>query len=150
VAQNAELSLVKTDSLRMPILEVDNPNGVEGSAGAPFFWLGTKPATLMVFSPDGGRSTLAGRFTIGPSNPTLRVVDLTITSDAGEGPRHFKVAPGRQEFAVQTRPGLNHFTLQVENAAVKFLPSDRRPLLLRVDEMQFRHEGCGETVVLSH
>jgi hypothetical protein len=138
VAQNTELSLLKIDSRRLPILDIDNPNGLEGDAAAPFFWLGTKPTTLMLLSPAGGGSLFSGRFTIGPSNPALRAVDLTITSDAGMGPQHFRVAAGLQELAVHTKAGLNHFTIQVENAAVRFLPSDPRPLLLRVDELHFQ------------
>jgi hypothetical protein len=147
VAQNTELSLLKIDGLTLPILDIDNdidnPNGLEGGANAPSFWLGTKPATLTVLSPAGGGSLLCGRFTIGPSKPALRAVDLTITSDTGWGPEHLRVAAGQQQFAVHTKLGLNHFTIQVENAAIRFPPSDPRPLLLRVDELHFQPEAHG-------
>ena len=139
--RNTELTLLRMDGLGASLLDIDNPNGLEGSSDAPFFWLGTQSAKLLVLSSAGGRSLLSGRFTIGPSNPALREVDLTVASDASLVPQHLKVRPGQQQFVVYTRPGLNHFTLKVENPAVRFLPADPRPLLLRVDELRFQHEA---------
>jgi hypothetical protein len=136
-AQNTELSLLKTDPISLPILSLQNPNGLEGGDATPFFWLGTKAATLTLLSPTSA-SVMSGQFGIGPSNPpNLGAVDLTLTSGVGR-PQHFRVAAGRQEFAVLTNPGLDHITLQVENPAVRFLPSDARPLLLRVDNLRFQ------------
>jgi hypothetical protein len=139
-AQNTELSLLRIDGSTLPILDIDNPNGMEGATNATFFWLGTGRATLTVLSPAGGRSLVSGRFTIGPSNPTLSAVDLTITPDDGRAPQHLRVPAGRQQFAIHTKPGLNHIGVQVENAAIRFLPSDPRPLLLRVDELRFERD----------
>jgi len=137
VAQNSELSLLRTDGGTEPILSIANANGLEGSEGTPFFWLGTKPVTVTVFSPTES-SVLTARFGIGPSNPDLHAADLIVTSDADGAPQHIMVTPGTQEIQVHTRPGLNQITIQDENPVVRSLPTDPRPLLLHVEDLRFK------------
>lgn len=141
-AHNSELSLVKIDGVQLPILDIANPNGVERGTAGPFFWLGTKPAILTVLSTTRGMAQVSGRFMIGPSNPSLRAVDVVISSNASLEKRHLRIEPGYQQFAVPTAPPLTRLTIRAENPAIQLLPGDLRPLLLRVDELRLQRGEC--------
>jgi hypothetical protein len=143
LAKNTELALIKLNGKVLTVIGINNPNGLEGDPHTPFFWLGGKPSVVSVLSPGSGCSLLKGRFTIGPSSAArTKEVHLTLASDAGSGRQHVMVRDGWHQFLVRTKSGLNRFTLQVDDPPVRFLPSDRRPLLLRVDDLRFQLEPC--------
>ncbi len=146
VAHNTELALLKTSGSTLPVTEIQNANGLEGTPQQPFFWLGTKPAELSVFSVTNGTALLSGRFTIGPSTaPNLRTIHMTVTSGAGV-PQQFSFVAGQQQFPVRTVVGLNRVTLQVNDPAVRLLPADPRPLLVRVDGLYLERQDCQAVV----
>jgi hypothetical protein len=148
VAQNSELALLKAGGGTLPVTEIENPNGVEGNPQQPFFWLGTQPVKLSVFSTAAGTALLSGKFTPGPSTaPNLGVIHMSVASDAAPAPQQFTLKPGVQQLPVHILVGLNRITLQVNDPAVRFLPADRRPLLVRLDALRLDREECRPAAV---
>ena len=141
-AQNSELALLKAGA-KLLVTEIENPNGVEGSPQQPFFWLGTQPVKVSVFSSAAGTARLSGNFTMGPSTaPNLGAIHLSVASDTAPAPHPFTLKPGVQQLPVPVRTGFNRITLQVNDPAVRFLPEDRRPLLVRLDGLRLELEEC--------
>jgi len=136
VARTPELILLQLPEDGVLIKSVQNPNGVEGPPASPFFWMGG-PATLITFiSQRTGYSVVQARFSLGPGRLNLPCRTLLITSKAEPQVRRIIIRPGVQDFCVRTLIGVNEMTLAVEEEARSFLPTDNRPLLLRVDELQ--------------
>ena len=61
-------------------------------------------------------------------------------SVASSGPQqHIKVEEGIQEFRVPAVRGLNRVSLEVEEKPTFFIPTDTRPLMLRIDDLKIEN-----------
>ncbi|HTS51216.1 MAG TPA: hypothetical protein VMH05_24885 [Bryobacteraceae bacterium] len=138
VARTSEISLLPCPAGRSAIiLSVHAPNGIEGSPKGPFFWMGGGPAAIEFLSFENSAVTFQGRFSLGPSRPGLSYRSLSIAS-AGP-PQHIKVEEGIQEFRVPAVRGLNRVSLEVEEQPTFFIPTDTRPLMLRIDDLKIEN-----------
>ncbi len=141
MARTRELLLLKFPETRAILLSVSNPNTIEGTEQAPFFWMGGPPTTFEFASFDNPTVTIKARYLMGPSRPNLTYRHLVIT--AGGSKQHLLIRDGRQAFQVPAVRGLNRFVAEVEEKPTFFLPSDPRPLLLRVDDLRIDGVPCG-------
>jgi hypothetical protein len=142
VAQNAEVSLVSLQQ-GVQVLEVSNPNGVEGPAKSPFYWLGGKPSVVKFLDMGATSVVLEARFTLGPSLPKLPYRDLLVSSNHSPQQR-VVVRQGIQDIRIPAVQGLNEIVIEVEEKPAVLLPNDPRPLLLRMDQLAVRDAGCGQ------
>ena len=99
--------------------------------------MGGGPTTIEFLSFENGAVTFQGRFSLGPSRPGLAYRSLSIASSGP--PRHIKVEEGIQEFRVPAVRGLNRVSLEVEEKPTFFIPTDTRPLMLRVDDLKIEN-----------
>jgi hypothetical protein len=140
VAQTGDLSLLRADGTPA-IAAVENPNGLEGGADIPFFWMGGGPTILHVVAPSDGCAVLRARFLLGPSGPDLPSRHLTLTT--GDSSRQqVLVKDGLQDLHFRTAKGVNDVLLEVEEKATVALRGDRRSLLLGVDDPRLERGAC--------
>ena len=140
VARTSEISLLQCPAGQTAIiLSVHTPNGVEGLPKKPFFWMGGGPATIEFLSFENAAVTFQGRFSLGPSRPGLSYRSLSIASSGPQ--QHIKVEEGIQEFRVPAVRGLNRVSIEVEEQPTFFIPTDTRPLMLRVDSLKVENGG---------
>ncbi len=133
-----DLSIFRADSDNPVLLGLRNPNGIEGTPQAPFFWMGGSPTVFTLFSPHEGVAILRARFTLGPSLPGRASRSVILRSRQDTTPRRFIVGEGTSELQVAVSSGLNEVVGEIAERAEFFLPHDKRPLLLRLDELEIR------------
>jgi len=141
VAHTADLALLRVD-WTPTIAGFENPNGLERAVDGPFFWMGGNPTILHVVAPADGCAVLRARWLLGPSRPDLPYRHLTLATQGDSAPQRVLVKDGVQELHFRTARGLNHVSLAVEEKATVLLPSDKRPLLLRVDYLSIEPDAC--------
>jgi hypothetical protein len=141
VARTADLTLLHLGETPV-IAEIDGPNGPEGSADNPSFWIGENATILHIVAPADGCAVLQARFLLGPSRPELAYRHLTLATPADSVPQHVLVKDGLSELHFRTARGINDVSLEVEEKANLLLPRDMRPMLLRVDDLRLEHEPC--------
>lgn len=123
------------DGTRPLIFRVANPNGVEGTPGAAFTWLGTAPAAFFVFSPRDCRAVLSFSVSAGPCLPettrrSLRVTDESGTSrDATVDARNGTIV----DVPVSLIRGINRVEVRCLDQPTAVYPTDPRVLLVRVE-----------------
>jgi hypothetical protein len=143
VARTPELALIRTNSVGATLVSVSNPNGLEkGADGRTFFWMGNMPTIFTVMSSTNGCAQLSGSAILGPSSDlpyrTLSVGGVS-TSDPGAS---ITLREGEFHWPVRLRAGFNEVTVAIKESPTRHLPTDSRPLLLRVDNLRLEDEKC--------
>jgi hypothetical protein len=141
VARTADLFLLHLGETPV-IAEIDGPNGPEGSADNPSFWIGENATILHIVAPADGCAVLQARFLLGPPRPDLSYRHLKLATAADSAPQLVLLKDGPQEIHFRMARGSNDVSLEIEEKAAAVLPEEKRPLLLRVDDPYLEHEPC--------
>lgn len=128
---NGTFSLVPGDTSE--ILRVSNPNGVEVLGNDQFFWLGTKPATLVISAGRAGAALLmAKEFLFGPSVPGLPFRNLV--TECGQHRTESRLTAGAKGIPIQFDIGTQECRVWCNDipSVLKQPNGDTRPLLLGI------------------
>lgn len=118
--------------IRLQLIRVSNPNGMETLDGKPFFWMGGGPTLLDVESPADGEITLRFESHPGPSHPESSWRHLRIAIPGWEA--IVAVEAGEVRIKTPVKRGENEIALEILEKPTAFsLPNgDIRPLMLGV------------------
>lgn len=144
VAKTSELSIFKTTGSTPLIAGIVNPNGLEDTNKQLFFWLGGQPTVLTVISPFNGFAVFRARFMLGPSLPERDSRTLVVNSSAGSSPQRIVIVGGVQQLRVPLTMGVNTITAAVAEKPTAYLLTDKRPLMLRVDDLRLEQWTCSD------
>jgi hypothetical protein len=125
---------------RVAVLEqLHNAYGVGQLNGQPFFWMGTTPTELRVYTIRAGTLVLRARFMPGPSLPKATVHRLQVESDAGHYAQ-VSIEGGNQQITVPVQPGITTIRLTALDTptVLKLANGDTRVLLLGVKGLTIR------------
>lgn len=136
-ARAGRLSLLSlSDRNRPVILEVLNPNGIEGEGSAPFLWLGGGRTVIRLISAASGCALLHGRFILGPSAPDPNRGTLVLSGSAVTGVQRVVIHPGVAGVQFPVAAGINEIAVRVAERPVAFAPGDPRPLMVRLERLR--------------
>jgi hypothetical protein len=124
----------RLDGTRPLIFKVQNPNGVEGKPGEAFTWIGTAPATFVIFSPRTCNAVLSFKGTAGFCLPGTMRRSLHVTD--GSGTSHETtvdaVDGARVELSVALNAGINRVEVKCIDEPTVIHPHDPRVMLVGV------------------
>jgi hypothetical protein len=121
---------------------IANPNGVETAPGGrPFVWMGGKPTVFSVVSSADGCVQFSADAAVGPSSG-LPYRTLLVGGGTNQAASSVVAKTGRIQWTVPVQAGVNQVSVGIKEEATQFLPSDPRPLMLRLDNVKVEGHNC--------
>jgi hypothetical protein len=141
IASTAELSLIRSNPGGLTLMSVNNPNGLEKDPEGSFFWMGDKPTVFTLLSPINGCAIFSARLSLGPSS-TLPFRTLIVGSGDSLNGGGVLMHGGQGKWQASVRIGTNEVPVTIKEKAMTYLPTDHRPLMLRIAGLKVEGGAC--------